>query len=155
MNLAELPRHVLTALHLHGFGMFVSMLPPETIYPTFCRIFFSFSPAEQDSYLECLEHASMPLPQLSPLAHPIPPPLTNRLSSPPPLTTPSSPTAVNSSTSEDDSTDKEDNASPVPRDTTLHIRLPNGTQVLSSPTQVLPRPGALHPVPAGPLTKCF
>ena len=62
MNLAELPRHVLAALHLHGFGTFISMLPPETIYPTFRQIFFSFSQAECNSYLECLEHASMPLP---------------------------------------------------------------------------------------------
>ena len=62
MNLAELPRHVLAALHLHGFGTFILMLPPETIYPTFRRIFFSFSQAERDSYLERLEHASMPLP---------------------------------------------------------------------------------------------
>ena len=62
MNLAELPRHVITALHLHSFGTFVSMLSPEIIYPTFCRIFFSFTQAERDSYLERLEHASMPLP---------------------------------------------------------------------------------------------
>ena len=61
MNLVELPRHVLAALHLHGFGTFVSKLPPEIIYPTFRRIFFSFSQAECDSYLECLEHASIPL----------------------------------------------------------------------------------------------
>ena len=68
MSLAELPRHVITTLHLHGFGTFVSMLSPEIIYPTFHQIFFSFSQAERDSYLECLEHASMPLPQPSPLA---------------------------------------------------------------------------------------
>ena len=35
MSLAELPTHTLTALHLHGFGMFVSMVPPAVIYPTF------------------------------------------------------------------------------------------------------------------------
>ena len=52
MNLAELPRHVIMALHLYGFGTFVSMLSPEIIYPTFCRIFFSFTQAERDSYLE-------------------------------------------------------------------------------------------------------
>ena len=46
MNLAELPRHVITTLHLHGFGTFISMLSPEIIYPTFCRIFFSFTQAE-------------------------------------------------------------------------------------------------------------
>ena len=62
MNLAELPRHVITALHLHGFGTFVSMLSPEIIYPTFHWIFFSFTQAERDCYLERLEHASMPLP---------------------------------------------------------------------------------------------
>ena len=44
--------------------------------------------------------------------------------------------------------------SPVPQDTAQHIRLPNGTCVLSSHTQVLPRPNALCPVPAGPLMKC-
>ena len=121
MNLAKLPRHVLTALHLHGFGTFVSMLPPETIYSTFCCIFFSFSQAEHDSYPEHLDHPSMPLPRPSPLTHPIPPPLAARLSSPPPSTTPSSPTMVNSSTSEDYSTDEEENAFPVPRDSTQHI----------------------------------
>ena len=62
MNLVELPRHVITVLHLHGFGTFVYMLAPEVIYPTFRRIFFSFTQAERDSYLERLEHASMPLP---------------------------------------------------------------------------------------------
>ena len=155
MNLAELPKHVLTALHLHRFGMFVFMLPPETIYPTFHHIFFSFSQAECDNYLEHLDHTSMPLPQPSPLTCPIPPPLAARLSSPPPSMISSSPTVVNSSTSEDDSTDKEDNAFPVPRDSAQHIQLPNGTRVLSSPTQVLPCPGTLHPAPAGPLTECF
>ena len=69
--------------------------------------------------------------------------------------TPSSPTTVNSSTDDEDSTDNEDNAFPVPRDVAQHICLPNGTWLLSSPTQVLPHPGALHPAPAGPLTKCF
>ena len=121
MNLAELPRHVLTTLHLHGFGTFVSMLPPETIYPTFRRIFFSFSQAERDSYLERLEHASMLLPQLSPLTRPIPPPLAARITSPPPSMTPSSPTTVNSSTDDDDLTDEEDNAFPIPRDVAQHI----------------------------------
>ena len=67
MNLAELPRHIISALHLHGFGTFVSLLSPEIIYPTFHQIFFSFTQAERDSYLEHLEHASMPLPQPSPL----------------------------------------------------------------------------------------
>ena len=88
MNLAEIPRHVLTALHLHRFGTFVSMLPPETIYPTFCHIFFSFSQAEHDSYLECLDHASMSLPWPSPPACPIPPPFATRLSSSPSSMTP-------------------------------------------------------------------
>ena len=62
MNLAELPRHVIAALHLHGFGTFVSMLSPKIIYPTFSRIFFSFTQAKCDGYLEWLEHTSMPLP---------------------------------------------------------------------------------------------
>ena len=52
MNLAELPRHVIMALHLHSFGTFISMLSPNIIYPTFHRIFFSFTQAECDSYLE-------------------------------------------------------------------------------------------------------
>ena len=155
MNLVELPRHILTTLHLHGFGMFVSMLPPETIYPTFRQIFFSFSQTERDSYLERLEHASMPLPRLPTLACPTPPPLAARITSPLPSMTPSSPTTVNSSTDDDDLTNEEDNAFPVPRDVAQHIRLPNGTWILSSPTQVLPCPGALHLAPAGPLTECF
>ena len=147
MSLAELPRHVISALHLHGFGTFVSMLAPEVIYPTFRRIFFSFTQAERDSYLERLELASMPLPRPSTLARPIPPPLASRLSSPPPSTTPSSPTAVNSTDSDDSLTDPDNGAFPVPRDTAQHIRLPDGTRVLSSPTQVLPRPDALRPAP--------
>ena len=59
MNLVELPRHILAALHLHGFGTFISMLPPETIYPTFRRIFFSFSQTERDSYLERIKLLGM------------------------------------------------------------------------------------------------
>ena len=140
MNLAELPRHVITALHLHSFGTFISMLSPKIIYPTFRWIFFSFTQAERDSYLEHLEHASMPLPRPSPLAWPIPPPLAARLSSPPPLTTPSSPTAVNSTDSDDDLTNPDNGAFPVPRDAAQHIHLPDGTRVLSSPTRILPHP---------------
>ena len=97
----------------------------------------------------------MPLPRLSPLARPIPPPLASRLSSPPPSTTPSSPTAVNSTDSDDDLTDPDNGAFPVPRDNAQHIRLPDGTHILSSPTRVLPHSDALRPAPAGPLTECF
>ena len=143
MNLAELPRHIIMALHLHSFGTFISMLPPKIIYPTFRQNFFSFTQAECDSYLEWLEHASMPLPQPSPLAQPIPPPLAARLSSPPPSTTPLSPTTVNSTDSDDDLTDPDNGAFPVPRDAAQHIRLPDSTRVLSSPTRILPRPDAL------------
>ena len=134
MSLAELPTHVLTALHLHGFGPFISMLPPEVIYPMFHHVFLSFSQAEHDNYLECLDQATMPLPHLSPLTHPIPPPLASRLFSSPPSTTPSSLTAVNSSTSDNDDIDKEDHAFPISHDVAQHIQLPNGTHVLSSPT---------------------
>ena len=35
MSLVELPRHIITTLHLHGFGTFISMLSLEIIYPTF------------------------------------------------------------------------------------------------------------------------
>ena len=97
----------------------------------------------------------MPLPRPSPLARPIPPPLAFRLSSPPLSTTPSSPTAVNSTDSHDDLTDPDNGAFPIPRDSAQHIRLPDGTRILSSPTRVLPRPDALQPTPAGPLTECF
>ena len=143
------------ALHLHGFGTFISMLSPKIIYPTFRHIFFSFTQAERDSYLERLEHASMPLPQPSPLTRPILPPLAARLSSPPPSTTPSSSTVVNSTDSDDDLTDPDNGAFPIPRDTAQHIRLPDGTCVLSSPTRILPCPDALRPAPAGPLTEYF
>ena len=67
----------------------------------------------------------------------------------------SSPTVVNSSTSDNNDMDKEDHAFPIPWDAAQHIWLPNGTCILFSPTQVLPCPDALHPAPAGPLTKCF
>ena len=40
--------------------------------------------------------------------------------------------------------------SPRPRTVT-----PDGTQILSSPTRVLPHPDALRPAPTGPLTECF
>ena len=69
--------------------------------------------------------------------------------------TPSSPTTVNSTNSDDNLTDPDNGAFPVPRDTTQHIQLPDGTRVLSSPTRVLPRPDVLQPAPAGPLTECF
>ena len=48
--------------------------------------------------------------------------------------TPSSPTAVNSTDSDDDLTDPDNRAFPVPRDTAQHIRLPDGMRILSSPT---------------------
>ena len=97
----------------------------------------------------------MPLPRPSPLARPIPPPLSARPSSPPPSTTPSSPTTVNSADSDDDLTDPDNGAFPIPRDVAQHICLPDGTRVLSSPTWILPRPDALWPVPTGPMTECF
>ena len=155
MNLAELPAHILTALYLHGFGTFISMLPPETIYLTFWHIFLSFSQEEHNNYLEYLDHVTMSLPCLSPSTHPIPPPLAARLSSPPPSMTPSSPTAINSSTPDNSNTDEEDHAFPIPCDATQHIQLPSGTWVLSSPTQVLPWPDSTHLTLTSPLTKCF
>ena len=131
------------------------MLPSETIYPTFWRIFLSFSQVEHDEYLVCVDQATMPLPCLSPFTCPILPPLAARLSSPPPSMTPSSPTAVNSSTSDNNDMDKEEHAFPIPQDAAKHIQLPNGTHVLSSPTWVLPQPDTLCPAPAGPLTEYF
>ena len=97
----------------------------------------------------------MPLPRPSSLARPIPPPLASRLSSPPPSTTPSSPTTVNSTDSDDDLTNPDNGAFPVPRGVAQHIHLPDGTRILSSPTRILPCPDALQPVPTGPLTECF
>ena len=90
----------------------------------------------------------------SPIAYPVPPPafLAACLSSPPPPLTSSSPTLVDS---DNDDTDVDNLAFPISCDITQHICLPNGTQVLSSPTQVLSQPGTMYLTPAGPLTKCF
>ena len=35
LALSDLPGCLLSILHLHGFGTFVKMLPPNIIYPTF------------------------------------------------------------------------------------------------------------------------
>ena len=69
--------------------------------------------------------------------------------------TPSSPTTVNSTDLDDDLTDPDNGAFPIPRDAAQHIQLPDGTRILSSPTRVLPHPDALRPTPAGPLMECF
>ena len=151
----DLPSYVFNVLHLHGFGNFVKMLPPTTDYPTFCHIYLSLSQEEQDTYLEWVDHALLPI--SSQVAHPVPPlaPLASQLSSPSPLNTPSSPTVVNSSPSDNDNTDDNDPACPIPCDAAQHIHLHNGTCVLSSPTCILPHPDSLHLTPTGPLTACF
>jgi hypothetical protein len=70
MSIAALPQRVLNILHLHGFHVFVSMLPPAVIYPTFRRIYLSMTMEERDRYIET---SQLPNPR-SPSPIPVPPP---------------------------------------------------------------------------------
>jgi hypothetical protein len=48
MRIAALPQRVLNILYLHRFHVFVSMLPPNVIYPTFRRVYLSMTMEERD-----------------------------------------------------------------------------------------------------------
>jgi hypothetical protein len=128
MNIAALPQRVLNILHLHGFHVFVSMLPPNVIYPTFCRVYLSMTMEEHDRYIET---SQLPNPR-SPSPVPVPPPsnstpsLISRLSSPPPSSTSSSPTAVNSELGLDEDM--------VELNQSFMVRVGNDHPILSAPT---------------------
>jgi hypothetical protein len=104
LSIAALPQQILTILHLHGFHIFVQLLSPRIIYPTFHHIYLSLTMEERDRYIET---SQLPNPR-SPSPIPVPPPassnmsLISRLSSPPPSSISSSPTAVNSELGLDD-----------------------------------------------------
>ena len=134
-TLDALPTHILNVLHSHGFRTFIEELEPRVIYPIFHRIYLSLPQNQRDAYLERVEQFLFSQPQTrdstSPV--PIPPPaLATHLSSPPPSETP---TVV----ADDDEAYKSPTI-PVPTDQTRTIHLPNRTDIISSPTQVIPRP---------------
>jgi hypothetical protein len=52
MSIASLPQCVLSILHLHGFHVFVQLLPPAIIYPLFRRIYPSMMMEERECYVE-------------------------------------------------------------------------------------------------------
>ena len=136
-SLNALPGRILNILHLHGFHTFVERVPSVILYPTFRRVFLSMTMEERNRYLKQTE---LPAP-ISPLPVPIPPPsetisspstLLSRLSSPPPSTGTSSPTAVESE-SEYGGIDEE----VLALNQSFLVSLSNGTQTLSTPTRVV------------------
>ena len=152
LALEALPTHVLSILHTHGFDTFVENLEPHIIYPVFRRIYLFLPQDQRDAYVEHVDQFLLtsnrildsPLPVLV-----LPPALAARISSPP---------ISESSTVMDSSTDDSDDYTstiPIPADSACSIRLPNGTDIISSPTRVLPRPKQLHLPPASVNTHCF
>jgi hypothetical protein len=147
MSIAALPQQVLNILHLHGFHVFVSMLPPAVIYPTFRRVYLSMTMEEHDRYVET---SQLPNPRSrSPI--PVPPPsnsapsLMSRLSSPPPSSISSSPTAVNSELGLDEDI--------VELNQSFMVRVGNDRPILSAPTRLVHVP--IRRLPASALTECF
>jgi hypothetical protein len=147
MSISALPQRVLNILNLHGFHVFVSMLPPAVIYPTFRRVYLSMTMEECDRYVET---SQLPSPR-SPSPIPVPPPsnsapsLISRLSSPPPSSTSSSPTAVNSELGLDEDM--------VELNQSFMVRVGNDRPVLSAPTRLVHVP--IRRLPASTLTECF
>ena len=136
-SLNATPGHVLNLLHLHGFHTFVEQIPADTIYPTFRRVFLSMTMEERDHYLEQTE---LPAP-VSPPPVPIPPlsetlsslsTLLSQLSSPPPSTGVSSPTAV-----ESEFEYGRINEEVLALNRSFLQSLPNGTRILSAPTRIV------------------
>jgi hypothetical protein len=64
LSIAALPQQILTILHLHGFHVFIQLLSPRIIYPTFRRIYLSLTMEERDRYIKT---SQLPNPQ-SPLS---------------------------------------------------------------------------------------
>ena len=152
LTLEALPTHILSILHTHGFGTFVENLEPRIIYPVFHRIYLSLPQDQCDTYVECIDQFLLTSNCTldSPLPVPIlPPTLAARISSPP---ISQSSTVVNPSA--DDSDDYTPTI-PIPADSARSIHLPNGTDIISSPTRVLPQPKQLLLPPASANTHCF
>ena len=144
--LDALPTHILNILHSHGFGTFFEELEPHIIYPIFRRIYLSLPQNQCDAYLERVEQFLFLQPQTRDSTSPVlipPPALATRLSSPPPSETP---TVI-----ANDDEAYESSTIPVPTDQTQIIHLPNGTDIISSPTQVIPRPEQIRLTPASPI----
>jgi hypothetical protein len=131
ISIAALPQWILTILHLHRFHVFVQLLSPNIIYPTFRRIYLSMTMEERDRYIETFQ---LPNP-CSPSPIPVPPPsnsgpsLISRLSSPPPSSTSSSPTIVNSELGLDEDI--------VELNQSFMVRVGNDRPVLSAPTHLV------------------
>ena len=147
-----LPAHVLSILHAHSFSTFIENLEPCIIYPVFHHIYLSLPQDQCDTYVERVDQfllsqshtldSSQPIPVL-------PPTLASCISSPP---------VSETSTTVDTSTDNSNDYTPtipIPTDTAQSISLPNGTEVISSPTRILPQPDQLHLSPASVTTICY
>ena len=148
--LDALPTHILNILYSHGFRTFIEELEPCIIYPIFHRIYLSLPQNQHDAYLERVEQFLLSQPQTRDSTSPVPispPALATRLSSPPPSETP---TII-----ADDDEAYESPTIPAPTDQTQTIHLPNGMDIISSPTQVIPRPEQIHLTPASSNTICF
>ena len=153
----ELVQCTLNTLHLHGFHSYITHLPPKVLLLVFKPIFLSLSPYEQERYQEIItsepcepvtEVTLQPLPVRAPsswpshsMASPITPSLASRISS-----RPTSPTE----TLVPESGFSQENA--LLRSAAMHVT-PEGRQLISSPTQTLPRV-FLKP-PTTPNTQCF
>jgi hypothetical protein len=147
LSIAALPQRILTILHLHGFHVFVQLLAPRIIYPTFRCIYLSLTMEERDRYIEISQ-----LPNShSPSPIPVPPPassdtsLISCLSSPFPSSISSSPTAVNSELGLDDDI--------AELNRSFMVRVGNDRTLLSAPTRLIQVP--IRRRSATALTECF
>jgi hypothetical protein len=134
MSIASLPQRVLTILYLHGFHVFVQLLSPNIIYPTFHHIYLSMTMEERDRYIKT---SQLPAP-CSPSPTPVPPPsslgtsLISCLPSPPPSSTSSFPTAVNSELGLDEEI--------IELNRSFMVRVGNEQSMLSAPTCLIQIP---------------
>jgi hypothetical protein len=147
ISLASLPQCILTILHLHGFHVFVQLLFPKVIYPTFHRIYLAMTTEERDRYVET---SQLPNPR-SPSSIPVSPlskfglSLMSHLSSPPPSSISSSPTAVNLELGLDEDT--------VELNQSFMVQIGDDRPILSAPTRLVHVP--IQQLPASALTECF
>ena len=147
MTIAQLPNHILSILHLHGFHTFVKQIPPAIIYPTFWWIFLTMTMEQCNLYLT---QSKFP-PHRSPSSIPIPAPpsptqsLLACISSPTSSDTSSSLTAINPEYGLDDDA--------VTRNQSFVMCIDNNRLVISAPTRLLNVPVTCHP--ASLLTECF
>ena len=131
MTIAQLSNHILFILHLHAFHTFIEQIPPAIIYPTSWQVFLTMTKKQCDLYLTQSE-----LPPYQSIS-PIPVPaltssnssLLSHLSSPAPLDTSFSLTAVDPEYGLDEDA--------VTHNQSFVMHMDNNQLVISSSTRLL------------------